>query len=303
VDRNDHCWVIDFGLTCLLAGQDSEGRIVPDAVLSADPVTTTGILGTPSYMAPEQWPKKKDTDRVDAPPLDARTDVYGLGVTLYELLTLRPAFEGETHEAIRAKVFEAKPVPIEERTPKVPPDLAAICRKAMQKESKDRYTMAQEFADDLRRWINGEPTRARPAWVGRRLWMWARRNRGWAAAIILGVLLLTTATVLATGTVVVQKRELNIQEMQSLQMDPRRDGWADEIWGLGRVAGKSYKDARLRDHMAASLFGLDAKHCRDFERIGASSVAFDRDGKRLVMGAWTRWARRPPNRGGSGRAR
>ena len=94
-------------------------------------------MGTPRYMAPEQFHERAD----------ARTDVWGLGVTLYELLTLRPAF------ASRAEIESSEPRSPGEFVSNLPRDLEAICLKALRKDPRQRYATAREFADDLRRWL------------------------------------------------------------------------------------------------------------------------------------------------------
>ncbi len=177
VDRAGQCWIIDFGLAAYLA---SGGRQPPDSAPTEAPdpleaVTASGLLGTPQYMAPEQWRKEA---------LDARTDVWGLGATLYELLALRRAFDGETVKAIQEQVLSRDPKPPRKYVRGVPGDLSAICRKALQKHADRRYATARDFAEDLRRWLRRESTSARPGLV-RRVALWSLRNKGWAAAIAL----------------------------------------------------------------------------------------------------------------------
>src|SRR5262249_32938045 len=139
---------------------------------------TKGIVGTPQYMAPEQFRGLPE----------ARSDVWGLGATLYELLTLRRAFDGESVGGIEHRGTTKEPQPLEKLVGNIPADLKAICHKAMKKNAEQRYETAHELADDLRRWLGNEPTRARPAWPVRKTWLWAKRNKGWAAAIAVGVL-------------------------------------------------------------------------------------------------------------------
>src|SRR5205807_463464 len=95
-----------------------------------------------------------------------------------------------------ARITKETPPAPRELVANVPADLAAICKKAMEKEAGRRYGTAQEFGDDLGRWLGSEPTRARPARVPRRVWLWGRRNPGWAAAIASVGLALLVATVL-----------------------------------------------------------------------------------------------------------
>src|SRR5262249_34738398 len=127
-------------------------RVTPSLFADEQPLTNSGIMGTPPYMAPEQWDGGADE----------RTDVYGLGVTLYELLTLCRAFDGPDRDAVERQVSATPSGRPRAFVPRVPADLDAICRKAMHKESARRYAAPRELADDLRRWLRGQPTQARP---------------------------------------------------------------------------------------------------------------------------------------------
>ena len=188
-------------------------------------------MGTPPYMVPEQWHGKADQ----------RSDVYGLGVTLYELLTLQRAFEGEDHDAVKRQVLAgAQPSP-RHVMPNTPADLDAICRKAMSREAARRYPTPQMFADDLRKWLNGLPTSARPAWWPRRLALWARRNKGWAAALtlLLGFLAVGAA---ALGMIQERNREAERQNlMHRLRAIACGSGRGLVEGGLG-TAGPSRQD-------------------------------------------------------------
>ncbi len=157
-------------------------------VLEQPGVTATGeFVGTPAYMSPEQIAAGRT-------PLGHRTDVYSLGATLYELLTLRPPFQGERHEQVLAQVLHKDPVPPRRLNRTVPVDLETICLKAMDKDPDRRYQTAGEMAQDLRRYLHRFAIRARRAGPLTRLAKWARRRPGMACA--LAALL---AAVLAAG--------------------------------------------------------------------------------------------------------
>ncbi len=286
VDRDGRCWIIDFWLAGFLGGEGA-APLPSSAQAAGEPLTMSSVLGTPHYMAPEQINGKADV----------RADVWGLGVTLIELCTLRRPFDGQTGEDLHRQILAEEPPPARRLVNNVPPDLAAIARKGMRKEPEQRYQAAREVADDLRRWLRGEPTVARPAWPLRRFWLWSRRNKGWAATFIVGVVagLLLTFAALAVGAAErrgreraeraaeEQRREVLLQQVLRLRLTAHRDGWSADTWERLRAAARIRPGPDLRDEAAATLGGLDVRKARRFA-FPASAVAFNPTGRYLLMG-------------------
>jgi WD40 repeat protein len=148
------------------------------------------VLGTPAYMAPEQaWGRKR--------LVTVLSDVYGLGAILYALLTGQPPFAGDSDWETLLMVREQPPVPPSRIKPKLPRDLEIICLKCLEKEPTHRYASAQALADDLRRYLAGEPIQARPVGAAQRAWMWCRRNPWLSGALGSAVASLVAVAVLA----------------------------------------------------------------------------------------------------------
>jgi WD40 repeat protein len=161
--------ITDFGLAKKL---DSEGQ------------TRTGaVMGTPSYMAPEQAAGEGHT-------VGPAADVYALGAILYELLTGRPPFKGPTPLETIRQVLEEEALPPSRLQSRIPRDLETICLKCLHKEPGQRYASAAELADDLERYLAGEPIRARPVTRAERLVKWVKRHPALAGVYTLLVLVL-----------------------------------------------------------------------------------------------------------------
>jgi eukaryotic-like serine/threonine-protein kinase len=155
LDKEGVLWIADFGLA----------RKIEDANL-----TNSGMLiGTPRYMSPEQA-------EIARRPVDQRTDIYSLGVTLYELLTRKPVFEGKTPQEVLSQIISREPVAPRRLNPEIPADLETVVLKAMAKQQGDRYQSAQEFGEDLDRWRKMEAIKARPIGPFGRFIRWCRRN-------------------------------------------------------------------------------------------------------------------------------
>jgi eukaryotic-like serine/threonine-protein kinase len=168
VETSGWLWVADFGLA-RIAGE-------------GDQTSTGGMMGTPRYMSPEQVIGAR---RV----VDHRTDVYSLGATLYELITLRPAFESSDRMELIVKIAEDEPRQPRQIDPAIPQDLETIVLKAMAKDPAGRFATARELADDLGRFLEGRPIHARPTTFLPRAVKWVRRRPMHGASAFLAVLL------------------------------------------------------------------------------------------------------------------
>jgi WD40 repeat protein/tRNA A-37 threonylcarbamoyl transferase component Bud32 len=196
LDENDQPKVTDFGLAKLMSTDSGQTR-------------TGAVLGTPSYMSPEQAAGRKDL----GPP----SDVYSLGAILYELLTGTPPFRGETALATLNLVADQEPITPRLLNPTLDRELETICLKCLEKDPGRRYASADALAQDLRRYLDGEPIAARRLSAPGRAVRWCRRNPAWA---LLGCL--SAAALLAFVLVVWQtareEKDLREQAQESSRL-------------------------------------------------------------------------------------
>jgi serine/threonine protein kinase/WD40 repeat protein len=174
MDTRGTVWVADFGLA---KAEGSDG-----------PTRTGDIVGTLRYMAPERFEGKADR----------RSDVYALGATLYELLTLRPVFGEVARPGLVECILHDPPVPPRKLDHHVPRDLETIVLKALAKDPERRYPDAGAMADDLRRVLDDQPVRARRIGPAERAWRWCRRNPAVAGLMGLATGLLVLVAVVAS---------------------------------------------------------------------------------------------------------
>jgi serine/threonine protein kinase len=177
---------------------------------AVDHTQTNQILGTPSYMAPEQVLGASEKQ-------GPAVDVYALGAVLYESLTGRPAFLADNPLDTMQLVLKQQPVPPRQWQPKTPRDLETICLKCLAKEPRRRYASALELAEDLQRYLAGDPIRARPVGRVERSWRWCRAHPSGAALISVASL----AAIVVLTVVMVYNGRLS-RELQRIEVADRQ---------------------------------------------------------------------------------
>jgi tetratricopeptide (TPR) repeat protein len=212
---------------------------------TAGPTGTGDIMGTPSYMAPEQTGRHSQ-------PISPATDVYALGTILYELLAGRPPFKGATPVDTVFQVVHEEPVAPRRLHPQLPRDLETVCLKCLRKEPAKRYASAEALADDLGRFLEGQPVRARPVspWV--RAVKWVRREPALAGLVAVGALALATVIVGAlwhNAQLTAALSEVETQEKEArLQRDRARDRLIAEAAIVDQFLLKVSDSAEMKAH-------------------------------------------------------
>jgi serine/threonine protein kinase len=210
LDDHGKLWITDFGL----ARMQTDGEL-----------TLTGdLLGTLRYMSPEQLTGNKVVDQ--------RTDVYSLGLTLYELLVQQPAFAGVERDQLVRRILHEQPTAPRKLDPTIPVDLETIVLRATAADREARYPSAEALADDLRRFTERKPILARRSTRFQRLRYWARRNPTLAAT---SALLLLTMAALSIGGPLVAWREATMVREYRRQLDIADLNVAYQAWYEGNV--------------------------------------------------------------------
>jgi WD40 repeat protein/serine/threonine protein kinase len=265
LDQRTTVWVTDFGLA--------------KASDSADLTHTGDVLGTLRYMPPEAFEGHSD----------ARSDLYSLGLTLYELLAFQPAFDEKDRNKLIKQVTTGEPPRLELLNAEVPRDLVTIVHKAIDRDVQQRYASAGELAADLQRFIDDEPIKARPISAAERLIRWCRHNPSLAG------LLTAVAATLLLGTVVAW---LLAAWALTAEQETRRQWYAascnamQQAWQSGQVARlralltetEAYPDRGFEWYYFQRLCHLDL-HTLIGHRADVLVVSWSPDGKLLATGS------------------
>ncbi len=197
IDTSGHLWVTDFGLARF---QSDERNL-----------TRTGdVIGTLRYMSPEQALAKHGF-------IDQRADIYSLGITLYELVTLEPAFRGNDRGELLRQIAEEDPSPPRRLNKAIPAALETILLKATAKEPADRYATAQELAADLGRFVANQPIAAKRPTLVKRAGRWARRHKTMLAGVAVMAILAVLGLVVSSILIMRESKEADRRAQQTLQ--------------------------------------------------------------------------------------
>jgi eukaryotic-like serine/threonine-protein kinase len=229
--------------------------------------THTGVrIGTPNYMAPEQAAGKPSA-------IGAAVDIYALGAILYESLTGRPPFVGESAADTERKVMHEDPIAPSRLHPNIPRDLETICLKCLQKDPARRYASAQDLADDLHRFLDGKPVIARPIGMVERTCKWARRRPTVAALVAIVILFLTASTGVAAW---LYHQETQRQEEAAGRRERAREFVETALKSAYKSArAERYGDAnRILDEAGSRIAEADSDNLRKQLERAATDVKF-----------------------------
>jgi len=241
LDTKGNVWVTDFGLA---------------KASDAEDLTHTGdILGTIRYMAPERFQGL----------CDARSDIYSLGLTLYELASMQPAYDGSERHKLMDRVLHEEPVRLKKLAPTVPRDLETIIQKSIARDPAQRYASAASLAEDLQRFIDDKPIRARHATTTEKVVRWCRRNPA-LSSLSAGLLLLLIGTAVAStlaaarfSAMAEKERQIRTEAEAAFSREVQQRRKTDEALRATEAAQRNEAAARHRAE-AAQLNESEARH-------------------------------------------
>ncbi len=250
LDTRGTVWVSDFGLVKEQGTEELTGQ--------------GDFVGTLRYMAPERFLGRSDP----------RSDVYGLGLTLYEMLTLRPAFAASDRARLVERVQHEEPPRPRNLDPHIPRDLETVVLKAIAKDPGRRYATATAMAEDLRRFLADRPVKARRAATWERIWRWARRNPGLAASAALAtVLLVVIAAGSSAWTARLGSELLRTTKAQRAEHDAKKDA-LDKLWRSHLARAQAGRFSRRPGHRFDSLAAL-TEAVRIAREVGVPAEGMD----------------------------
>jgi serine/threonine protein kinase/Flp pilus assembly protein TadD len=261
LDDAGHLWVTDFGLAKL----DTAANMT----VSGD------LIGTLRYMSPEQALARHGL-------VDHRTDVYSLGATLYELLTLGPAVDGADKQEMLRKIAFEEPVPPRKLDKVIPTELETVTLKCLAKNPDDRYATAGEMAEDLRRWLDHQTIMAKPPSLRQKTAKWVRRHPGVMTAVAAG--LLVAAFTAAVSAVLVYREQRHTQDAYAE---------ANDAYGRARLALDELSSQVIDDWLAKQPVLTDAQNQFMERALGhyewlAGRTGADTETRAGVAGAYLR---------------
>jgi serine/threonine protein kinase len=254
LDTRGQLWVTDFGL----AQMSGDGGL-----------TVTGeVLGTLRYASPEQVLARRGV-------ADHRSDVYSLGATLYELLVLRPIFEGRDRNELLRQIADDEPQAPRSLDPSVPRELETVVLKALRKEPSERYATARELADDLDRFLDNRPIRARRPTPSERLRKLARRHPSLVGAGAVVLVLLSVGSLLSTLLIRAEQERTRAEQQKAEQAYRRERQRAEEAEARFRLARRSVDEMfRISQEELADRPGLQGLRKRLLWSVLASYQEF-----------------------------
>lgn len=279
LDEQGNLWITDFGLAKILDGGD---------------LTHTGdLVGTMRYLAPERFQGRSDE----------RSDIYSLGLTLYELLTLRPAFDATNQDSLVRQITQTEPPSPRRLDAAIPRDLETIILKAIAKEPGRRYASAAILADDLRRFMDDRPIQARRVSAIERTWRWCRRNPALASSTIAALILLVVLSLVSSVAALWLRNgrdEANRRLFESLLVQAQAARWSgrvgqrfESLQALSEavVIARNLKldESRFRELRSESIACMalaDVQFIKEWEGypLGSEGLSFDGDLEQYARG-------------------